>query len=47
MTTIEETISETGVYTILVEEDSINGVGFGLDVQCLFGSCAGPQPLVY
>jgi len=44
VTTIEETISETGIYTILVDEDSNDQVGFGLDVQCLFGPCAGPQP---
>jgi len=44
VTTIEQTIPETGVYTILVSEDSNDAVNFGLDVQCLLGPCKGTQP---
>ena len=43
VTTIEQTIPETGVYTILVSEDSNDAVNFGLDVQCLVGPCKGTQ----
>ena len=45
MTTIEETLPETGVYTLVVDEGSRDAVNFGLDVQCLFGPCAGPVPI--
>lgn len=41
VTTIEQTIPETGTYTILVSEDSNDAVNFGLDVQCLVGPCIG------
>jgi hypothetical protein len=43
-TTIEQTIPETGDYTILVLEDTNDGVNFGLDVQCLVGPCVGTLP---
>jgi hypothetical protein len=45
-TTIEETIAESGVYTIMISEDSAAGVAFGLDVQCLVGPCVGSEPLI-